>query len=417
MPADFPILPALNETYSYGSNTWTWNGTSWNLFRYSFNQTGATGPTGPTGPTGIDGTNIGSPYFSVLLPERTLSASGSYSINIPAGTYIVKQSSSEVNTIVGSTTISGIYNKIILSSSASLITIYQNSFRRNSWRRAYLSSNLDLHSTPNAVFLFNLYTTDGLTTSLTNSGINANAATFGNGIYVLGNTSGAMRTSTSLNSGWTTQTSGFGISSINALTYGNGIYVAGGSAGTMTISTDSITWTTVTSGFGTSAIRALTYGNGVYVAVGVGGTITTSTDAVTWTTRTSQTILNLTHIVYGNNLYVSTSLNSSTCVSSTDGITWTTRSINGSAGVVAYFNGNFWFGSTSRGFVQFSNNPNTTSATNQATANPISGNNFDKIGATNNFITINGSNNVSHTSVNTYGENHNPLWSIWYKVE
>jgi hypothetical protein len=413
MPADFPSSPEIDETYSYGSNTWTWNGTSWDLFRYNFNQTGATGPTGPTGPTGIDGTNIGSPYFSVLLPERTLSASGSYSINIPAGTYIVKQSSSDVKTIVGSTIVSGVLNEIIISSSASLITIYQESSNRNSWRRAYIN-NQTMCSTPNAVFIGSSYTTDGLTTFSTNSGISANAATFGNGIYVLTQV-GSMRTSTSLDSGWTTRTSGFGSSSINALTYGNNIYVAGGASGTMTTSTDAITWSSVTSNFGTSNINALTYGNGVYVAVGAGGTITTSTDAITWTTRTSGTTLNLTHIVYGNNLYVSTSLNSTTCVSSTDGITWTTRSINSSAGVVAYFNDNFWFGGFTKIF--FSSNPNTSSTTNFATAYPVSRNTFDKIATTNNFIIVNGSNNVSNTSINTYGENNTPLWSIWYKVE
>jgi hypothetical protein len=416
MPADFPTSPALNEIYSYGSNTWTWNGTSWDLFRYSFNQTGATGPTGPTGPTGADGTNIGTPYFSVLLPERTLSASGSYSINIPSGTYIVKQSSSAVNTIVGSQTITGINNIVTLSSSASSITIYQDDFLRNSWRRAYISNSTFI-GTPNAVFFGSSYTTDGLTTFLTNSGISSNAATFGNGIYVLGNTSGAMRTSTSLNSAWTTRTSGFGTSSINALTYGNGIYVAGGAGGTMTTSTDAVTWNAVTSNFGTSAINALTYGNGVYVAVGAGGTITTSTDASTWTTRTSGTILNLTHVIYGNNIYVSTSRGSSTCVSSTDTLTWTTRSISGSAGVLAYFNGNFWFGGNATSTIRFSSNPNTSSVTNQAQAYPVSRNTYDQIAATNNFITVNGSNSVSHTSINRYGENNNPLWSIWYKVE
>ena len=55
MPAiDFPPNPQINDTYTNGTQTYKWNGTSWRLVR-----TSAQGPTGPTGPAGLDSTAIG----------------------------------------------------------------------------------------------------------------------------------------------------------------------------------------------------------------------------------------------------------------------------------------------------------------------------------------------------------------------
>jgi hypothetical protein len=47
---DFPNSPTLNQVFTVGSNSWTWNGSRWNVVR-----TGVTGPTGPQGPQGIQG--------------------------------------------------------------------------------------------------------------------------------------------------------------------------------------------------------------------------------------------------------------------------------------------------------------------------------------------------------------------------
>jgi hypothetical protein len=62
MPLNFPNSPSLNQTYTVGSSTWTWDGTVWNAISSSqigidgaTGITGATGPTGPIGPTGADG--------------------------------------------------------------------------------------------------------------------------------------------------------------------------------------------------------------------------------------------------------------------------------------------------------------------------------------------------------------------------
>jgi hypothetical protein len=50
MPAiDFPNSPAVNDTFTVGSITWKWNGSTW--------QSQGTPVAGPTGPAGTNGTN------------------------------------------------------------------------------------------------------------------------------------------------------------------------------------------------------------------------------------------------------------------------------------------------------------------------------------------------------------------------
>lgn len=55
MPIDFPSTPTVGDIYTFGTQTYEWNGTAWRLVR-----TSAVGPTGPTGPAGADSTAIGS---------------------------------------------------------------------------------------------------------------------------------------------------------------------------------------------------------------------------------------------------------------------------------------------------------------------------------------------------------------------
>jgi hypothetical protein len=53
MPAiDFPNSPAVNDTFTVGSITWKWNGTTWQSQGIS-----VAGPTGPAGTNGTNGTN------------------------------------------------------------------------------------------------------------------------------------------------------------------------------------------------------------------------------------------------------------------------------------------------------------------------------------------------------------------------
>ncbi len=51
MAINFPNSPVLNDTYSYGGNTWQWDGESW----VSLGQTPDAGPQGPQGPSGAAG--------------------------------------------------------------------------------------------------------------------------------------------------------------------------------------------------------------------------------------------------------------------------------------------------------------------------------------------------------------------------
>lgn len=67
---DFPNSPTLNQVFSSGNRTWTWDGTAWVSSGTvgdigPVGPTGPTGSTGPTGPTGAQGdlTNYLHPFF------------------------------------------------------------------------------------------------------------------------------------------------------------------------------------------------------------------------------------------------------------------------------------------------------------------------------------------------------------------
>jgi len=53
VPINFPISPTLNQVYTFGNRTWTWNGSTWVVVPLS----GPTGPTGPAGPTDLSSNN------------------------------------------------------------------------------------------------------------------------------------------------------------------------------------------------------------------------------------------------------------------------------------------------------------------------------------------------------------------------
>lgn len=128
-----------------------------------------------------------------------------------------------------------------------------------------------------------------------------------------------------------------------AATYGNGIYVIGGDSGNLRTSTDTVTWTARTSGFGTSGIRTLIYAGGLFVAGGVGGTLTTSTDGITWTSRTSGFgTTDITGIAYGNGRFVAVGEYTNRMSSSTDGITWSGYNLGTANQGIAFGQGAFF---------------------------------------------------------------------------
>ena len=66
MAINFPASPTNGDTYTYGSRTWSWNGSAWDAITTTFGPTGPTGPsvTGPTGPTGTFTINSSTPPSS-----------------------------------------------------------------------------------------------------------------------------------------------------------------------------------------------------------------------------------------------------------------------------------------------------------------------------------------------------------------
>jgi hypothetical protein len=317
MPISLPTSPTLNDTYTYNSKTWKWDGTKWVTIT---NYTNA--PTGPTGP------NSTIQMKSLYISPSLANGQGSYSVSIPANTYLSIKNDS-FSQAAGDT--SGPQGRPSVIS----LTSYENFKNVDVVTTTTTNSSISVKSMNPFVYL-----------SQASTGVSTNSMIYGNNLYVVAGVSGNLLTSTDAVT-WTTRTSGFGTSTINILTYGNGIYVAGGSGGTLTTSTDAVTWTTRTSGFASNVIYALTYGNGIYVAGGSGGALTTSTDAITWTARTSGTTNGINDILFANGIFLLGG-QSGVIRSSTDGITWTDRfsQIWGTANVTAisYGNGRYVIG-------------------------------------------------------------------------
>jgi hypothetical protein len=55
MAIDFPTSPTVGQTYTYGANTWQWNGNAWDNTSTTFGPQGIQGVQGITG-TGVQGT-------------------------------------------------------------------------------------------------------------------------------------------------------------------------------------------------------------------------------------------------------------------------------------------------------------------------------------------------------------------------
>lgn len=196
---------------------------------------------------------------------------------------------------------------------------------------AVSSTNTYIETSPDG-YVWTNRTSANVTTSGT-------AAAYGNGVYVVGGTSGAVQSSTD-GINWTNRTRA-NTNAIYALTYGNGLFVGVGAAGSIVTSADGTTWTNRTTA-NTSAMNAIAFGNGVYVAVGAAGATQYSSNGINWTntTRANSNILNA--ITYGNGLFVAGGV-AGAVVTSSDGITWANRTRANSNPIVAltYFSNTF----------------------------------------------------------------------------
>jgi hypothetical protein len=81
MAINFPSSPSLNDTYSYGGNTWQWDGESW----VSVAGLGPQGPQGPQGVTGAQGSQGPQGPQGVTGAQGPQGATGSTGPQGPSG--------------------------------------------------------------------------------------------------------------------------------------------------------------------------------------------------------------------------------------------------------------------------------------------------------------------------------------------
>lgn len=141
-----------------------------------------------------------------------------------------------------------------------------------------------------------------LRTSASNTGIRSLEyilpSVIATGIYISGETLGAVSVSTNAIQ-WSLRTTPitppYGVLTFS---YGNGIYLGAGGGGRLITSTNSVEWTLRTSGFGDVNIESSVYGDGNYVIAGDSGKLYTSTNAIQWSVRTSYIIPRITSLTY-----------------------------------------------------------------------------------------------------------------------
>lgn len=171
-----------------------------------------------------------------------------------------------------------------------------------------------------------------------------------NGIWFVGGDNSRLSTSTDNGATWTNRTTSFaqGSSAVYDIAYGNNVYVLVGSDGALSTSTNGFSWTQRTSGFSQSIIEKVVFGNGIFVASGYDGKVRTSTDGITWTARSAGIGTSTGRgLAFGNGRFLlGTSTN--VLVTSTDGITWTSVSAapttTGGISAMGYGNGRFFYG-------------------------------------------------------------------------
>lgn len=141
-------------------------------------------------------------------------------------------------------------------------------------------------------------------------------------------TNSQIYTSTSsLADSWTSQTTGFGTSTISGVaTNIYSLYAACSYGGKIGTSPDGVTWTQRTSSFSTTDINGIAFGNGMWVAVGASNKIATSPDGITWTQRTSGgTTETWRSVHYGDGIWVILASNGSIRTATDPTGTWTSR--------------------------------------------------------------------------------------------
>jgi hypothetical protein len=133
---------------------------------------------------------------------------------------------------------------------------------------------------PGAAWSANGITWDFITTGARN---NATGVAFGNGTFVEVDIYGQVSTSADGET-WTPQTSG--LTTAYDIIFGNGVFVIvdSSSAARAYVSTDGITWTPATN-MPAASWKAVTFGGGNFMAVADGGDVVLSSDGFTWVSQ------------------------------------------------------------------------------------------------------------------------------------
>lgn len=91
MPINFPSSPALNQTYTYGSRTWVWNGSGWQQTSTTYGPQGIQGVQGTQGTQGIQGIQGISPTASPTFTGTVTMPTGTTAVSplvFPAGSLL-----------------------------------------------------------------------------------------------------------------------------------------------------------------------------------------------------------------------------------------------------------------------------------------------------------------------------------------
>ncbi len=135
---------------------------------------------------------------------------------------------------------------------------------------------------------------------------NANAVTFGNGMFAA--LSGSQVYTSTNGTLWVAHSIPRP-HQLNDITFGAGVFLVVGDFGTMIISSNAIDWVQLEPAAFQSNLKAIAYAQGTFVCVGSSGAIFTSTNGFAWQKRQSGTVLDFHRVCYGINTFVVTGEN------------------------------------------------------------------------------------------------------------
>ena len=200
----------------------------------------------------------------------------------------------------------------------------------------------------------------------TNSTVRMRGCAYGNGIYVITGTSGALQYSTDNAETWSIIPA-FTTNVIVSIAYGGGIFICVDSAGGIFKSRNCIDWEQLSSPI-TDIINAIVYVNGKFALVGANGLIAFSNDATNFNVVSSGVTNELTSITRGLDKYVAVSTSGDILVS-INGIDWENKSVDTTHYRTATFGKNIFVIGGQGGKIKYSTDAiNWIDATNDSTS-------------------------------------------------